>query len=79
MDWAGFHVAVEPAVDGLEGDTELLGKLRLAEPVFKPVGVELVNQVLRHGRPVYNITTYRVCQRESSKVILQIHIPLIFK
>ena len=44
-----FHVAVEPAVDGLEGDAELLGKLELAELVFESIGVELVNQIMRHG------------------------------
>ncbi len=49
MNLTRLHVAPDPAVDGLEGDTQLLGKLRLAEPMFEPVGVELVNQVLRHG------------------------------
>lgn len=48
VDLAWLHVAVKPTVDGLEGDAELLGELRLAEPVFETVGVELVNQVLRH-------------------------------
>ena len=49
-----LHVVAEPAVDGLEGDAELLGKLGLAQLVFEAVGVELVNQVLRHDAIGYN-------------------------
>ena len=54
MDLAWFHVPIEPAVNGLEGDAELLGELGLAQLVFKAVGVELVNEVLRHGELGYN-------------------------
>ena len=49
MYLARLHVAMEPAVDGLEGDAELLGELWLAEPVFEPVGVEPVNEVGGHA------------------------------
>ena len=45
---------VEPTVDGFEGDAKLLGELRLAESAFETVGVELVNQVLRHGNLGYD-------------------------
>ena len=64
MNLTRLHVAVEPAIDGLEGDAEFLGKLRLAEPVFEAVGVELLNEVWWHGRFGQDITSYRVCQRE---------------
>ena len=50
MNLSRSHPAVEPAVDGLEGDAELLSELRLTKPVFEAVGIELVNQVFRHGR-----------------------------
>jgi len=49
MNLSRSHAAVEPAVDGLEGDAKFLSELWLAEPVFEPVGVKLVNQVLGHG------------------------------
>ena len=38
-------MSVEPTVDGLEGDTELLGKLGLTEPVFETILLEGFNQV----------------------------------
>jgi len=62
VNLTGLHVPVEPAVDGLESDAELLGKLRLAEPAFEAVGDELVNEILGHDRYGYDITSYRVCQ-----------------
>ena len=68
VNLARLHVAIEPAVDGLEGDAELLGELGLAEPVFEAIGVEPINEVLGHGKYGYDITSYRVCQRESSVV-----------
>jgi len=49
VDWAWLHMSIQPAVDGLEGDAELLGKLGLAQFVFEAVGIELVNEVLGHG------------------------------
>ena len=49
VNLAWLHVPVEPAVDGLEGDSEFLGKLGLAELMFKAEDIELVNEVLRHG------------------------------
>lgn len=42
-------MTIEPAVDGLESDTKLLGELGLAQTVFEPVDVELVNKVLGHN------------------------------
>ena len=67
MNLAGFHVAVEPAIDGLEGHAKLLGELRLTKPMLEAVGVELINEILGHSRCGYDITSYRVCQRESSE------------
>ena len=49
VNLAGFHVAIEPTVDCLEGNPELLCELRLTEFVFEAIDVQLVNQVLRHG------------------------------
>ena len=65
MNLARFHVAVEPAIDGLEGDAKLLGELRLTKPMLEAVSVELINEILGHGKYEYDITSYRVCQRES--------------
>jgi len=45
---AGFHVAIEPTIDGLEGDTEFLGQLRLAELVLEAIDDELINQIPQH-------------------------------
>ena len=69
VDLARFHVSVQPAVDGLEGDPELLGELGLAEPVFEAVDTELVDEVLGHRVQV--ITSYNVCQRESLPRLLK--------
>ena len=49
LDLAGFDVAVDPTVDGLEGDPEPLGQLDLAKLVFQPVGVQRLDQIFRHG------------------------------
>ena len=49
MHLAWFHVPIEPAVNGLEGNAKLLGELRLAELAFEAVDLEPVNQILRHG------------------------------
>jgi len=65
VNLARLHMAVEPTIDGLEGDTKFLGELWLTEPVFEAVGDELVNEILAHSRYEYDITSYRVCQRES--------------
>ena len=54
MNLARLHVPIKPAIDGLEGDVQLLGELRLAELTFKTVGIELVNQVLRPDAIGYN-------------------------
>ena len=54
VNLARLHVAVKPAVDSLEGNAKFLGELGLAQLVFEAVGVELVNQVLRHGELRYN-------------------------
>ena len=53
VNLARLHVTIEPAVDGLEGDAKFLGELGLTEPVFEPVGIELVDQVFRRGRSGY--------------------------
>ena len=67
MYLARFHVAIEPPIYGLEGDAKFLGEPWLTKPVFEAVGVELINEVLGHSRYGYDITSYRVCQRESSE------------
>jgi hypothetical protein len=41
-------VSVEPAVYGLEGNTEVLGELDLGKTVFEAVSVEASDQVGGH-------------------------------
>jgi len=67
VNLAGLHVPIQPAVDSLESNPELLGELWLAELVLEAIGDELINEIFGHVRYWYSITSYRVCQRESSK------------
>ena len=76
MYLAGLHVAVEPAVDGLEGDAEFLGQLWLAKPVFEAVGIELINEVLGHSRYGYDITSYNACQANPHGELSSLGIPV---